>query len=118
MIGYGSYMQKLFIFSLSEHVTCFISIILLMLYQVFLLIKSFDKLLIFPTIVARQRGREDENGVVILDSDDDEDGLGPSNPPRVGDPGQGNSRDGGRGGGDDDDDGGGDSTKFYRLLGM
>ena len=50
MIGYGSYMQKLFTFSLSERMTCFISSILVMLYLVFLLIKSFGKLLIFPTI--------------------------------------------------------------------
>ena len=50
MIGYGSYMQKLFTFSLSERMTCFISTILVMLYLVFLLIKSFGKLLIFPTI--------------------------------------------------------------------
>ena len=49
MIGYGSYMQKLFTFSLSERTTCFISTILVMLYLVFLLIKSFGKLLIFPT---------------------------------------------------------------------
>ena len=66
-------------------------------------------------IAARQRGREDENGVVILDSDEDEDAPGPSNPPRQ--PGEGCSRDGGRGGGDDDDDGG-DYTQFYRRLGM
>ena len=50
MIGYGSYMQKLFTFSLSERMTCFISTILVMLYLVFLLIKSFGKLLIFPTL--------------------------------------------------------------------
>ena len=50
MIGYGSYMQKLFSFSLSERMTCFISTILVMLYLVFLLIKSSGKLLIFPTI--------------------------------------------------------------------
>ena len=31
MIGYGSYMQKLFTFSLSERMTCFISTILVML---------------------------------------------------------------------------------------
>ena len=49
MVGYGSYMQKLFSFSLSERMTCFISTILVMLYLVFLLIKSFGKLLIFPT---------------------------------------------------------------------
>ena len=50
MIGYGSYMQKLFTFSLSDRMTCFISAILVMLYSVFLLIKSYGKLLIFPTI--------------------------------------------------------------------
>ena len=52
--------------------------------------------------------------MVILDSDEDEDAPGPSNPPRQ--PKEGCSRDGGRGGGDDD--GGGDYTRFYRLLGM
>ena len=64
-------------------------------------------------IAARKHGREDEHGVVILDSDEDEDAPGSSNPPRQ--PGEGCSRDGGRGGGDDDD---GDYTQFYRLLGM
>ena len=49
MIGYSSYMQKLFSFCLSERMTCFISTILVMLYLVFLLIKSFGKLLIFST---------------------------------------------------------------------
>ena len=76
-------------------------------------------------IAARKRGREDEHGVVILDSDDDdEDAPGPSNPPRQ--PGEGCSRDDDGGGGDDDDDGGGGDdddggggdTRFYRLLGM
>ena len=72
-------------------------------------------------IEARKRGREDEHGVVILDSDDDEDAPGPSNPPRQ--PGEGCSRDsGGIGGGgddnDDDDDDDGDYTRFYSLLGM
>ena len=71
-------------------------------------------------IAARKRGREDEHGVVILDSDEDEDTPGPSNPPCQ--PGDGCSRDDARGGGDDDDDdgggGGGDYTQFYRLLGM
>ena len=65
-------------------------------------------------IEARKRGREDEHAVVILDSDDDEDAPGPSNPSRQ--PGKGCSRDGDRGGGGDDD--GGDYTQFYRLLGM
>ena len=45
----SSYMQMLFTFSLSECMTCFISTILVMLYLVFPLIKSYDKLLIFPT---------------------------------------------------------------------
>ena len=59
-------------------------------------------------IAARKRGREDEHGVVILDSDDDEDAPGPSNSPRQ--PGEGCSRDGGGGGGD--------YTRFYSLLCM
>ena len=50
MIGYGSYMQKLFTFSLSERMTCFISSILVIFYLLFLLIKSYGKLLIFPTV--------------------------------------------------------------------
>ena len=66
-------------------------------------------------IAARKRGREDEHDVVILDSDDDEDAPGPSNPLRQ--PGNGCSRDGGHGG-DDEDNGGGDYTRFYSLLGM
>nr|XP_020195236.1 uncharacterized protein LOC109781065 [Aegilops tauschii subsp. strangulata] len=66
-------------------------------------------------IAARKRGRKDKHGVVILDSDDDEDAAGPSNPPRQ--LGKGCSRDSGRGGGDDDDDDG-DYTRFYSLLGM
>ena len=64
-------------------------------------------------IAARKLGREDEHGIVVLDSDDDDDAPGPSNPSRQ--PGEGCSRDGG--GGDDDDDGG-DYTRFYRLLSM
>ena len=69
-------------------------------------------------IAARKHGREDEHGVVVLDSDDDDDAPGPSNPPHQ--PGKGCSRDGGGAGGagDDDDDGGGDYRRFYRLLGM
>ena len=50
MFSYGSYMKMLFTFSLSNCMTCFISAILVMLYLVFLLIKLFSKLLIFPTI--------------------------------------------------------------------
>ena len=46
----SSYMQMLFTFSPSDCMTCFIAAILVMLYLVFLLIKSFGKLLIFPTI--------------------------------------------------------------------
>ena len=38
-------------------------------------------------IAARKRGHEDENDMVILDSDEDEDAPGPSNPPRQ--PGEG-----------------------------
>lgn len=72
-------------------------------------------------IEARKRGREDEHGVIILDSDDEEAAPGPSNPLRQ--PGEGCSRDGSGGGGDnddddDDDDNGGDYTRFYSLLGM
>ena len=50
MFGYSSYLQMLFTFSLSDRMTCFISAILVMLYLVFLLIKSFGKLLTFPTL--------------------------------------------------------------------
>ena len=42
-------------------------------------------------IAARKRGREDEHGVVILESDEDGDAPGPSNPPCQ--PGEGCSRD-------------------------
>ena len=45
----SSYMQTMFTFSLSDCMTCFIFAVLVMLYLVFLLIKSFGKLLIFPT---------------------------------------------------------------------
>ena len=50
MLGYSSYMQMLFTFTLLDYMTCFISTTLVMFYLVFLLIKSFGKLLIFPTI--------------------------------------------------------------------
>ena len=50
MFSYSSYMKMLFTFSLSNRMTCFITAILVMLYLVFLLIKLFGKLLIFPTI--------------------------------------------------------------------
>ena len=50
MFSYSSYMKMLFTFSLSSRMACFITTILVMLYLVFLLIKSFGKLLIFPTI--------------------------------------------------------------------
>ena len=50
MFGCSSYMKMLFTFSLSDRSTIFIHVILVMLYLIFLLIKSFDKLLIFPTI--------------------------------------------------------------------
>ena len=49
MLGSTSYMQILFTFSLSNRMTCFITAILVMLYLIFLLIKPFGKLLIFPT---------------------------------------------------------------------
>ena len=48
-LGYSSYMHMLFTFSLSDRMTSFIPVILVMLYLIFLLIKSFGKLLIFPT---------------------------------------------------------------------
>ena len=50
MFSYGSYMKMLFTFSLSNRMACFITATLVMLYLVFLLIKSLGKLLIFPTI--------------------------------------------------------------------
>ena len=59
------------------------------------------------------------DGVLYLDSDEEE--AGPS---RVGDPGQGCGRDGGGWQGeddekdDDDDDDDGDYTDFYKRLGM
>src|SRR3954469_24572339 len=65
MLAYGSYMQKLFTFSLSERMTCFISTILVMLYLVFLLIKSFGKLLIFPTYCRWRHRRHQELSMII-----------------------------------------------------
>ena len=50
MFSYGSYMKMLFTFSLSNRMAYFITATLVMFYLVFLLIKSFGKLLIFPTI--------------------------------------------------------------------
>ena len=50
MFAYSSYVKMIFTFSLSDRMTCFISAILVMLYLVFPLIKSYGKLLIFPTI--------------------------------------------------------------------
>ena len=50
VFGSRSYMQMLFTFSLSNHMTYFIIAILVMLYLVFPLIKSYGKLLVFPTI--------------------------------------------------------------------
>ena len=41
LLGYSSYLQMPFTFSLSERMTCFIAAILVMLYLIFLLIKSF-----------------------------------------------------------------------------
>ena len=66
-------------------------------------------------IAARQCGRE-EGDVVILYKGDEE-APGSSNPPRIGDAGQGCSKDSG-GMHDGADDDGGDYTHFYRLLGM
>ena len=50
MFTSNSYMQTMFTFTLSDCMTCFIFAILVMLHLVFLVIKSFGKLLIFPTI--------------------------------------------------------------------
>ena len=47
MFSYSSYMKMMFTFSLSNRMTCFVTVILVMLYLIFLLIKSFGKLLIF-----------------------------------------------------------------------
>ena len=49
MFSYGSYMNMLLTFSLSNRMVYFITAILPMLYLVFLLIKPFGKLLLFPT---------------------------------------------------------------------
>ncbi|KAE8790993.1 Cysteine-rich receptor-like protein kinase 10 [Hordeum vulgare] len=63
-------------------------------------------------IASRRRGREEGN-IVILDERDEE-----APPPiRLGDPGQGSSKDGAPAGGNGDD-GDGDYTAFYKLLGM
>ena len=75
----------------------------------------------YAELQARRRGRE-EDGVIVLDSNE-EDEAGPSSaPPRLGNPSEGCSRDGAgqsQPRNDDDDDGdGGDYTRFYRLLGM
>ena len=49
MFGSSLYLQMLSTFSLSDRMTCFISAILVLFYLVFSLIKSYGKLLIFPT---------------------------------------------------------------------
>ena len=49
VFSHGSYIKMLFTFSYINRMTCFITAILVMLYLIFLLIKSFGKLLIFPT---------------------------------------------------------------------
>ncbi|XBI91164.1 hypothetical protein VPH35_028556 [Triticum aestivum] len=68
---------------------------------------------------AEVRRRAEEGGVIVIDSDDEGEARPSSTPPRVGDPGQGCSRDAaGEARDDDDDDGGGGYTRFYRLLGM
>ena len=51
VFSYSSYMKMLFTFSLSNRMTCFITAILVVLYLVSLIIKSFGKLLIFPTFI-------------------------------------------------------------------
>ena len=50
VFSYSPYMKMLFTFSLSNRMACFVTVILVMLYLIFLLIKSFGKLLIFTTI--------------------------------------------------------------------
>src|SRR4051812_27258180 len=50
VFSYSSYVKLLFTLPLSNRMTCYITVILVILYLVFLLIKSFGKLLIFPTI--------------------------------------------------------------------
>ena len=52
MFSYGSYMNMLFTFSLSNRMAYFITAILAMFYLLFLLIKSFGKLLTLPTFSA------------------------------------------------------------------
>ena len=75
----------------------------------------------YAELQARRRGREEDGGIVLDSNEEDE--AGSSNaPPRLGNPGQGCSRDGAgqsQPRNDDDDDGdGGDYTRFYWLLGM
>src|SRR3954465_15564515 len=50
VFSYSSYVKLMFTLSLSNRMTCYITVILVMLYLVFLLIESFGKLLIFPTV--------------------------------------------------------------------
>ncbi|KAF7083084.1 hypothetical protein CFC21_086902 [Triticum aestivum] len=67
------------------------------------------------------RSRAEEGGVIVIDNGDEGEAGPSSAPPRVGDPGQGCSRDAAGRARDDDEDGGGgsgDYTRFYRLLGM
>ncbi|KAE8778194.1 hypothetical protein D1007_48899 [Hordeum vulgare] len=63
-------------------------------------------------IAARLRTRE-EGGVVIFDESDEEVPV----PVRLGDPGQGSSKDG-AGAGNNNDDGDDNYTTFYKLLGL
>ena len=60
----SSYMQTMFTFSLSDCMTCFIFAILAMFYLLFLLIKSFGKLLIFPT---KTMSKYKCNGIIFYD---------------------------------------------------
>ena len=69
---------------------------------------------------AEAHHRTEEGGFIVIDSNA-EGQAGPSSAsPRVGDPGEGCSRDAAGEARDNDDDsgGGGDNTRFYRLLGM
>ena len=50
MFSSSSYVHMPFAFSPIDYMTCFISTIIVIFYLLFLLIKSFGKLLIFPTI--------------------------------------------------------------------
>ncbi|KAE8799515.1 Cysteine-rich receptor-like protein kinase 10 [Hordeum vulgare] len=67
-------------------------------------------------IVARRRGREEGN-IIILDKSDEE-VPGTLNPVRHDDPGEGCSKAAGGAGGNSDDGDDDDYTNFYKLLDM